>query len=243
MNTDTLREKFLRSEESLNRLGDDIKQLVFSRSQEMISTKEYLETLIKEKEAVDSQITEQEAKIASYQEDISNQANLKAELVNKRSQSSDELQAKKVRLEALQNERREISESLETIKSEIENSKTELTQKREKHAILTKNNQDLEIKLKTEIEAKDVEKNELDKEIKKLKSENSVITFLLEESAEEIYEVDILAGIMNLGKTSKEKLKEALTGLISPVILTRTLGRLAEKNMIKYNESNDTISM
>lgn len=243
MNTDTLREKFLRSEEALNRLGDDIKQLVFARSQEMISTKEYLETLIKEKEAVDSQITEQEAKIGSYQEDISNQANLKEELVNRSSLSSDELQAKKVKLEELQNERKETSESLEAIKSEIEKSKSELTQKREKLATLTKNNQDLEIKLKTEIEAKDLEKNELDKEIKKLKSENAVISFLLEESAEDIYEVDIIAGIMNLGQTSKEKLKEALTGLVSPVILTRTLGRLAEKNMIKYDESSDRISM
>ncbi len=76
-----------------------------------------------------------------------------------------------------------------------------------------------------------------------MKSENAVISFLLEESAEDIYEVDILAGIMNLGQTSKEKLKEALTGLVSPVILTRTLGRLAEKNMIKYDESSDKISM
>ncbi|MHA1968540.1 MAG: hypothetical protein ACW964_12130 [Candidatus Hodarchaeales archaeon] len=243
MNTDTLREKFLRSEEALTRLGEDTKQLVFSRSQEMLSSKDYLETLIKEKEAVDSQITEQEAKIASNQEEISNQANLKADLVNKRSQFSDELKAKKVRLEALKNERREVSESLGSTKSETEKLKNELVQKREKLANLTKTNQELEIKLKTEIDAKSNEKIELKKEITQLKSENAVISFLLEESAEDIYEVDILAVIMNLGQTSKDKIKDALSGIVSPVILTRTLGRLAEKNMINYNESNDTISM
>ncbi len=243
MNTDTLREKFLRSEEALNRLGDDIKDLVFSRVQELRESKDYLETLIKEKEAVDSQITEQEAKIASYQEEINNQSNLKAEMANKRLSSSEESQARRVRLEALQNESTDVNNSLKLIKSEIENLKSGLAQKREKKASLTKLNQDLEIKLKIEIESKEAEKIELVNEINKLKAENAVISFLLEESAEEIYEVDILAGIMKLGRTSKEQLKDALAGRISPVILTRTLGRLVEKNMINYDESNDIISM
>jgi chromosome segregation ATPase len=243
MNTDTLREKFLRSEEALNRLGEDTKKLVFSRVQELLESKDYLETLIKEKEAVDSQITEQEAKIASYQEEINNQSNLKAEMANKRSSSSEELQAKKVRLEALQNEINEVNNSLNSIKSEIESLKSELVQKREKQASLTKSNQELELKFKTESESKEAEKKELEMEINKSKAENAVISFLLEESAEEIYEVDILAGIMKLGRTTKEQLKDTLAGRVSPVILTRTLGRLAEKNMINYNESNDTISM
>ena len=108
MNTDTLREKFLRSEEALNRLGDDTKELVFSRVQELRASKDYLETLIKEKEAVDSQITEQEAKIASYQEEINTQSNLKAEMVDKRTSSSGELQDRKVKLETLQNEINEV---------------------------------------------------------------------------------------------------------------------------------------
>ncbi|MFX0084803.1 MAG: hypothetical protein ACFFAU_03940 [Candidatus Hodarchaeota archaeon] len=243
MNTDTLREKFLRSEEALNRLGDDIKDLVFSRVQELGESKDYLETLIKEKEAVDSQIMEQEAKIASYQEEINNQSNLKAEMANKRFSSSEESQARKVRLEALQNENIEVNSSFKSIKSEIENLKIELAQKREKKASLTKLNQELETNLKIEIESKEAEKIELENDINKLKAENSVISFLLEESAEEIYEVDILAGIMKLGKTSKEQLKDTLAGRISPVILTRTLGRLVEKNMINYDESNDIISM
>ncbi len=48
---------------------------------------------------------------------------------------------------------------------------------------------------------------------------------------------------MKLGKTSKDELKKTLEGLISPVIITRTLGRMAEKNLLNYDESNDVISI
>ena len=53
MDTDTIREKYIRSEEALNRLKDDISQLIFTRVQDLKTTQEYLETLIKEKEAVE----------------------------------------------------------------------------------------------------------------------------------------------------------------------------------------------
>ena len=62
MDTDTIREKYIRSEEALNRLKDDISEQIFTRLRDLKSTQEYLETLIKEKEAVGSDITEQEAK-------------------------------------------------------------------------------------------------------------------------------------------------------------------------------------
>ncbi|MFX1504483.1 MAG: hypothetical protein ACFFDC_00045 [Promethearchaeota archaeon] len=243
MDTDTLREKFIRSEEALNRLGDDTKQLVFTRIQELKETKDYLETLIKEKEAVDTQITEQEAKISSLQEEINSKANLKEELVRKQINTSEELQAKRNRSDEIQVEIKDITGALQTINDEINNLKTEITQKRERIAALIKENQDLEIKLKTEIEEKEAENLELKKELDALKAENAVISFLLEESAEDIPEVDILAAVMKLGKTSKDELKKSLEGKISPVIITRTLGRMAEKDLLHYNESNDVISI
>lgn len=242
MNTDALREKFIRSEEALNRLGDDIKQLVFSRVQELRGSKDYLETLIKEKEAVDAQITEQGAKISTLQDEINNKANLKEELLRKQTTSTAELQSKRSRLEELQNEKKEVTEALETIKSEIESLKSEITQKRESIASLIKKNQKFETKLKTEIEAKETENLKLKEELEALKAENAVISFLLEESAEDIYEVDILAAVMKVGQTSKDQLKQALEGQISPVIITRTLGRMAERDLLKYDESNDIIS-
>lgn len=242
MDTDTIREKFIRSEEALNRLGDDTKQLVFTRVQDLRGSRDYLETLIKEKEAVDTQITEQEAKISSLQDEINSKANLKEEIVRKQANYEGELQAKKVRLEEIQIENNNIAETLQTTNNEIDNLKSEISQKREKIATLTITNQELEMKLKTEIDAKEAENIELRKELDTLKANNAVISFLLEESDEDIPEADILAAVMNLGQTTKEQLKKTLEGQISPVMITRTLGRMAERNLLKYDESNDIIS-
>jgi len=243
MDTDTLREKFIRSEEALNRLGDDTKQLVFTRVQALRESKDYLETLIKEKEAVDTQITEQEAKISSLQEEINSKANLKEELFRKQANTSEELQTKRNRSEEIQTEKKDITNAIQNINEEINNIKTEITTKRERIASLTKENQVLELKLKTEIEEKEAQSLELRKELGALKADNAVISFLLEESAEDIPEVDILAAVMKLGKTSKDELKTTLEGLISPVIITRTLGRMAEKGLLNYDDSNDVISI
>lgn len=243
MNTDNVREKFIRSEEALSRLGDETKQLVFNRVQDLRGTKDYLETLIKEKEAVDAQITEQEAKISSLQDEINNQANLKEELVRRQANNAEELHTKNVRFEKFQIEINQTSETLQSINNEIDNLKSEISQKRKKIAALTKTNQELEFKLKNEIEAKGAENTELRTDLVTIKSENAVISFLLEESAEDLPEVDILAAVMNLGQTTKEQLKKTLEGQISPVIITRTLGQMAEKNLLNFDESNGIISI
>jgi chromosome segregation ATPase len=243
MDSDILREKFLRSTESLDRLGNDMKQLIFSRAQDLRESKDYLETLIKEKEAVDVQITEQEAKIASHQEEITNQANLKDELVKKQKNTIEELQGKKIRLNEINEEKKELTNAKEKITRETEKIKKEIAEKREYIASLIKSNQELEMKLKTEIDAKAAENKELFKYLETIKAKNAVISFLLEESAEDIPEVDILAAVMKLGRTTKEQLKVELEGRISPVMISRTLGRMAEKRLLNYNQQNDTISI
>ena len=242
MDTDTLREKFIRSEDALNRLADDIKQQVFNRGQELKETHEYLETLIKEKEAVDTQITEQEAKIASYQEDITKQGNFKETLVNKRSMSSEDSQAKKIRLEELRHEVTTLGNTITNTNSEIEQLKAVITQRRQRIGELMEANQELEEKLKVEMDVKVTEKVDLESAVTTMESENAVISYLLEESAEDIPEVDILASVMRLGKASKDQLKQSLEGIVSPVMLTRTLGRMAEKRILNFDESRDIIS-
>ena len=199
MDTDTLREKFIRSEEALNRLGDDTKQLVFTRVQDLRGSRDYLETLIKEKEAVDTQTTEQEAKISYLQDDINNKANLKEELVRKRGNIEEEAQGKKAQFEVLEREKTELEGKFQATNTEVDKFNSEISQKRARIADLTKANQDLELKLKTEIDEKEAENTELKKEIDALKADNAVISFLLEESAEDIPEVDILAAVINLG--------------------------------------------
>ncbi|MFW9856607.1 MAG: hypothetical protein ACFFFG_16260 [Candidatus Thorarchaeota archaeon] len=241
MDTETLREKFIRSEEALNKLADDIKQLVFSRSQELRDSRDYLETLIKEKEAVDSQITEQEAKIASLQEEISKQGGLKESLVNRRSLGSEDTQNKKIRLEELRHEVATLGDSVNSTNRVIEQIKMNITQKRERIGELIRANQELEEKLRVEMDVKVTEAKNLEQTVANMESENAVISYLLEESAEDIPEVDILASVMQLGEASRDQLKQSLEGIVSPVMLTRTLGRMAEKGILNFDESRDII--
>ncbi|MFX0183899.1 MAG: hypothetical protein ACFE95_12515 [Candidatus Hodarchaeota archaeon] len=243
MDTDTLREKFIRSEEALSRLGDDVKQLVFSRAQELRESKDYLNVLIKEKEAVDTQLTEQEAKIAANQEEIRNKVNLKEELIRRQTNFAEEAQQKEIGIEETHNEKKVLSEKLDTTRKEIEKIKNEISMRREKIAYFIKTNQDLELKFQTELDTKDTENKKLEEVIKKLEAENAVISYLLEESAEDIPEVDILAAVMKLGRTTKEQLKQELEGIISPVLITRTIGRMAEKDLLNIDESRDIISL
>ncbi len=76
-----------------------------------------------------------------------------------------------------------------------------------------------------------------------MKEEQGVVSFLIEESAENINEVDILMTVMGKGKASKTDLKEFLEGKVTPVIITRTLGRLVDKNILKYSEANEEYSL
>ena len=69
METDAIKEKYIRSEEALSKLRDDMSQLISTRIQDLQGTKEYLDTLVKEKEAV-----EEKAKEAMPVEDVQEEA-------------------------------------------------------------------------------------------------------------------------------------------------------------------------
>ncbi|WP_455141046.1 hypothetical protein [Candidatus Hodarchaeum mangrovi] len=243
MDTDTIREKFIRSGESLDRLADDIKQLIFSRAQEFRESRDYLETLIKEKETVDNQITEQEVKIASHQEEISTLANSKDDIITKRNVTLEEINQKKNQIEEKKFQLQEIEEKMKQSLSENELINTKISKKRTRVSSLTQENSEFEKKLNQELEEKKEITTRLRVEINELKEANSVISYLLEESAEDIPEVDILAIVMYLGRTSIDGLKEALKDHISPVIITRTLGRMTEKGLLDQDENTNQITI
>ncbi len=243
MDTDTIREKFIRSGESLDRLADDIKQLIFSRAQEFRESRDYLETLIKEKETVDNQITEQEVKIASHQEEISTLANSKDDIITKRNVTLEEINQKKNQIEEKKFQLQEIEEKMKQSLSENELINTKISKKRTRVSSLTQENSEFEKKLNQELEEKKEITTRLRVEINELKEANSVISYLLEESAEDIPEVDILAIVMHLGRTSIDGLKEALKDHISPVIITRTLGRMTEKGLLDQDENTNQITI
>jgi chromosome segregation ATPase len=242
MDTDTIREKHIRSQEALNRLKEDISQLIFTRVQDLKTTQEYLEALIKEKEAVDTDITEQEAKIASLRDDISSNKGLIQNLQQKQTQIIDDEQNTEARIREIDRELKAIEMSTETVKKEIEKIKLDVDNTKIAISDYGMKIQNIESKLTQEVEQKEDEWSQLTQEIKKIQTENGVLSFLLEESAEDIPEVDILAELMKTGRSTMDQLKKSLEGITSPVIITRTVGRMMEKRLITFHQTNETYS-
>lgn len=242
METDTIKEKFARSEDALNRLRDDLSQLILARIQDFQGTKDYLDTLVKEKEAVDAQLVEQKAKIASFKENIETS---KASIINQKQRNSEnieEIQKKDVVFRELEREQESVILSTETLQKAIQKIRLDIDNRKIAISDYQKKIQSLEQQLVEETEKKEQERAELAKAIQDIQNDNRIQSFLLEESAEDLPEVEILAELMKQERVTMEQLKQALDGRISPVMVTRTVGRMVEKDLIIFNERNDTLA-
>ncbi len=242
METDAIKEKYIRSEEALSRLRDDISQLIFARIQDLQGTKEYLDTLVKEKEAVDAQLVEQMAKIASFKDNIETS---KTSIINQKQRNTEhieEIQKKDVDLRELEREQESVILTTEAVEKKIQKIRLEVDNRKIAISDYRKKIQTLEQQLLEEAEKKEQERGELVKTIQEIQNENKIQSFLLEESAEDLPEVEILAELMKQERITTEQLKQSLDGRISPVIVTRTVGRMIEKNLIVFNDRNDTLT-
>ena len=242
METDAIKEKYIRSEEALNRLRDDISQLILTKIQDLKGTKDYLETLIKEKEAVDTQLVEQKAKIASFKDNIVSNKDSITSRKQRNSENIEEREKKKVLLRELEREQESVILTTEAVQKEIQKIKLDIDNRKISISDYQKKIHALELQLTEETQKKEQERAVLTKSIQEIKNENSILSFLLEESAEDIPEVDIFAELMKRERITKEQLKQSLDGRISPVIVTRTVGRMIEKDLIKFNDRDDTLT-
>lgn len=243
METDAIKEKYLRSEEALTRLRNDFSQLILTRIQDLQGTKEYLETLVKEKEAVNAQLIEQKAKIASFKDNIVTSKNSITSRKQRNSENIVELQEKEAFLRDLERDQDSVILSTEAVQREIQKIKLDIENRKIGISDYQKKIHTLEEQLTEETEKKEQERAVLSKTIQEIQNQNSIISFLLEESAEDIPEVEILAELMRQERITKEQLKQSLDGRISPVIVTRTVGRMIEKNLINFNDRNDMLTI
>jgi chromosome segregation ATPase len=242
METDTIKEKYIRSEEALSRLRDDISQLINARIQDLQGTKEYLDTLVKEKEAVDAQLVEQKAKIASFKDNIEISKTSITTEKQSNAEHIEDIQQKDVDLRELEREQESVILTTEAIEKKIQKIRLEIDNRKIGISDYQKKIQTLEQQLVEEAEKKEQERGELIKTIQEIQNENKIQSFLLEESAEDLPEVEILAELMKQERVTTEQLKQSLDGRISPVIVTRTVGRMIEKNLIVLNDRNDTLT-
>ncbi|MFX0041517.1 MAG: MarR family transcriptional regulator, partial [Candidatus Hodarchaeota archaeon] len=83
--------------------------------------------------------------------------------------------------------------------------------------------------------------NELDKKLKEIKRISFFTSFLIENSDEEIPEVDIIATIMQQGSCKLDDLKKILD--VPPIMATRTIKQLAVKGIINLDENSGIVTM
>ena len=243
METDAIKEKYIRSEEALNRLRNDFSQLILIRIQDLQGTKDYLETLVKEKEAVDAQLVEQKVKIASFKDNIATTKNSITNRKQRNSENIKEVQEKEALLRELERKQDSVILSTEAVQKEIQKIKLDIENRKIGISDYQKKILALEQQLTEETERKKQDRAVLSKSIQEIQKQNSTQSFLLEESAEDIPEVEILAELMKQEQVTKEQLKQSLDGRVSPVIVTRTVGRMIEKELIKFNDRNDTLTI
>ncbi len=120
-----------------------------------------------------------------------------------------------------------VNEGIETRESE----KNQLEQKKLE-------NIQLEQQKKDEFEQKSVE---IEKRIGKLRKQNFFTSFVIENSDQDIFEVDILATILEKGKCNMNEMKKQLD--LTPIMAVRTIKQLAVQGIINLNEDTDEISL
>ncbi|MHA1940843.1 MAG: hypothetical protein ACW97P_03855 [Candidatus Hodarchaeales archaeon] len=243
MDTDTLQEKYNRSEEALRRLKEDITDLISNRVEELKKSKDYLSTLIKEKEAVHIQNTEQEAKIATLKDNIEKKKSSITKIKNQQMGNIQEIKEKEDSKNDYMSKYNDLIQIIEKNKNEIKNLENEIEQTKKNREEYQEKIGVLEKKLSEEINLKESEIATLSGKISIIQKENGVLSFLLEESAEDIPEVEILADLMKNGRSTQDQLKKSLESKISPVMITRTLGRMIENGFIIHHSNDESYSV
>ena len=151
-----------------------------------------------------------------------------SELQKSLEQISDDLKGPKLELEDLQSKLKIVNDKIVT--KETDNNL--LDQKKI-------DNENRERHLRTEYSEDKMK--DLDLKLSHLKRNNYFTSFLIENSDEEISEVDILATIIAQGSCNLDELKKLLS--IPPIMAVRTIKQLAVKGIINLDEDTNIITM
>jgi len=151
-----------------------------------------------------------------------------SELQKSLEQLSYELKGPKLELEALQSKLKIVNDKI-------------VTKERENNLLDQRkiDNENRERHLRTEYNEEKMK--DLDVKLNHLKRDNYFTSFLIENSEEEISEVDILATIMAQGSCDLNELKKLLS--VPPIMAVRTIKQLAVKGIINLDEDTNIITM
>lgn len=224
---------------------------------------EYQQALEKDKEAVFQNLNlswkkmkEEQTEIESLEQNISSQNSELTELKTKSELLDKQLSdLNSIKLENL-SKVTELKSSLEKVITESKTPMIELEGYQSKLASLNEKLNSKETE-KAELEQKKLDNenrehqlkvlyteekmDELDRKLASLKRDNYFTTFLIENSKEELPEVDIISTVMNQGSCNLDELKNLLE--VPPIMAIRTIKQLAVKGIINLDESTNIVSL
>ncbi|MHA1107445.1 MAG: hypothetical protein ACTSPN_17280 [Promethearchaeota archaeon] len=198
----------------------------------------------------------EQEEIKKIDENIENQKSVLTELKIKLEEIDKKSDALKANKEELTSKISELMNTLNRLQSDLEAPKMELNditsklnsindkitvKESEKNALEQKkiDNQNKESQLKTLYTEEKMQ--DLNSKLAQLKRNNFFTSFLMENSEEEIPEVDIIATIMTQGSCNLDELKKLLD--VPPIMAVRTIKQLAVKGIINLDEDTNIITM
>jgi chromosome segregation ATPase len=165
--------------------------------------------------------------------------------LNETKEKKDELSSKitelSTALETTANDMKKPEFELETLISKVNSINEQITTKESEKTTLDQkkvDNEHLEQNMKDDYTKRMAE---LDKEVAELRKSSFFTSFIMENSDEEIPEVDVLATIMEKGTSSLDALKKLMD--IPPILATRTIKQMAVRGIINLDENTNEVSL
>lgn len=186
-------------------------------------------------EIQNSELTELKIKFGDFDAKLNDLKASKQDLAKKSTELTNTL-------ERLQNELNTPTMELNDLESKLSTLNDKILAKEQEKSKLEQqkiDNEAREAQLRTLYTQDKME--ELNKKLAYLKRDNFFTSFLIENSEEEIPEVDIIATIMTQGSCNLDELKKLLD--VPPIMAVRTIKQLAVKGIINLDESTNIITL
>lgn len=200
-----------------------------------------MKTMQAENEKLIEKIREQNSEITGLRTESEGVEKKLTETKEKKDELTAKITELTTTLEATANDKKKPEFELETLTSKVNSINEQITTKESEKTTLDQkkvDNENIEQDMKDDYAKRMAE---LEKEVAELRQSSFFTSFIMENSDEEIPEVDVLATIMEKGASSLDQLKKLMD--IPPILATRTIKQMAVKGIINLDENTNEVSL
>ena len=237
----SIKDLLRKTEEETRELKEFLSSKLESIIEEINTSNKAVENLEKDLKNIENRIKKYDAQIVELKERRRNleqtvkDLNLEIEgTKNKIVGLRDKLSNVKAKLEEANKELVQLKNENESKKKELEELNQKVRQLEEEVIRIKKANEE-------EFAEKSVGLNKIREELNKLAKENAVVDFILAEGSYTTPEVEILTILFQTKVSSIEEIKREVK--VPPVMTVRTIRKLAEKNILSYDESTGQVKL